>query len=139
MTGVLACANRSYAQYIEALGPKLAPMVADFAGHIKAGHLWLAKDDTCAMLGYIVFYPITGKMMLENVAVNPGASGKGIGKELIRFCEDQARREGLDVVRLYTNEKMTDNLSIYPHLGYQEVERRFEHGYARVFFEKRLG
>lgn len=33
---------------------------------------------------------------------------------------------------------MTDNLSIYPRLGYVEVERRLEDGFNRVFFEKRL-
>jgi len=41
-------------------------------------------------------------------------------------------------VHLYTNEKMTDNLSIYPRLGYVEVARRHEDGFDRVFFEKRL-
>jgi len=34
---------------------------------------------------------------------------------------------------------MTENLSIYPHLGYIEVDRREEDGFSRVYFEKRLG
>jgi hypothetical protein len=37
---------------------------------------------------------------------------------------------------LYTNEKMTDNLSIYRKLGYVEVARRTENGFNRVYFEK---
>jgi hypothetical protein len=34
---------------------------------------------------------------------------------------------------------MTDNLSLYPHLGYAEVDRRTEDGFNRVYFEKDLG
>ncbi|MEQ9160672.1 MAG: hypothetical protein RLO10_10775 [Roseovarius indicus] len=42
-------------------------------------------------------------------------------------------------MQLYTNEKMVANLSIYPHLGYAETDRRTEDGFNRVYFEKRVG
>lgn len=77
-------------------------------------------------------------MFLENVAVTPAAAGHGIGKPLIRFCEDTARGQGLGRVRLYTNEKMAETLMIYPRLGYAEVGRRTEDGFNRVYFEKAL-
>jgi predicted N-acetyltransferase YhbS len=57
-------------------------------------------------------------MFLENVAVCAATSGQGIGKSLIQFCEAEARRLGFATVHLYTHERMTDNLSIYPRLGY---------------------
>lgn len=57
---------------------------------------------------------------------------------LINFCENAARQRGMNVVHLYTNEKMTDNLAIYPKLGYVEVSRRTENGFNRVYFEKPL-
>lgn len=78
-------------------------------------------------------------MFLENVAVCVAASGQGVGKLLIQFCEAEARRLGLAAVHLYANARMTDNLSIYPRLGYFEVDRCSEDGFNRVFFEKRLG
>ena len=34
---------------------------------------------------------------------------------------------------------MTENLELYPRLGYREVDRREEDGFSRVFFRKRLG
>ena len=77
-------------------------------------------------------------MFLENVAVLPAAAGWGIGKSLIAFCETEARRFGLGAVHLYTNEKMIENLAIYPRLGYGEVDRRMEDGFNRVFFVKHL-
>ena len=85
-----------------------------------------------------MFYPEDGHMLLENVAVLPRAAGRGIGKALIGFCENAARQHGLSAVHLYTNEKMTDNLSIYRKLGYAEVARRTENGFNRVDFEKTI-
>ncbi len=88
------------------------------------------------LLGFVVFYEDQGNIMLENLAVFPDAAGRGVGKELIRFCETEARQRGVRTVRLYTNEKMTENLSIYPRLGYVDTGRHFEDGFDRVYFEK---
>jgi hypothetical protein len=64
--------------------------------------------------------------------------GQGSDKSLIQFCEAQAVHLGLGSVHLYTNAKMTENLSIYPRLGYIEVSRHSEDGFDRVYFEKSL-
>lgn len=77
-------------------------------------------------------------MMLENVAVFPHAAGHGVGKSFIQFCENAAKTQKFEAVRLYTNEKMIDNLSIYPRLGYAETGRITEHGFNRVYFRKLL-
>jgi GNAT superfamily N-acetyltransferase len=133
------CAENAYIRYVEAIGRKPAPMLADFASQIAAGQVFVAADETDLPQGFIVFFPEDGQMFLENVAVQPSAAGKGIGKALIGFCENQARRLGLGSVQLYTNQKMVENLSIYPRLGYAEIDRRTENGFDRVYFEKRLG
>lgn len=135
---IRACARAAYSPYVAAIGREPAPMRADFAARIAAGRIQIAIDEGENLLGFIDFVRRGDCMLLESVAVRPEARGRGIGKSLIRFCEDEARRAGLDAVRLYTNEKMTDNLSIYPRLGYQEVGRRTQDGFDRVFFEKRL-
>ncbi|NIX77129.1 GNAT family N-acetyltransferase [Microvirga sp. c23x22] len=136
---IRACAEKAYGRYVAAIGRKPAPMVADFASQIAASQVYLATDDGDNVQGFIVFFPREDHMFLENIAVQPAATGRGIGKSLIAFCEDEARRLSLGTVHLYTNEKMTDNLSMYPYLGYREVERRTEDGFKRVFFEKHLG
>lgn len=135
---VRACTEEAYARYVPLLGRKPAPMLADFAAQIAAGQVYVAMDDRDGFLGCIVFYPEDGHMLLENVAVLPRAAGRGIGKALIGFCENAARQHGLSAVHLYTNEKMTDNLSIYRKLGYAEVARRTENGFNRVDFEKTI-
>jgi ribosomal protein S18 acetylase RimI-like enzyme len=136
---VRACAEAAYAQYVEAIGRRPAPMVADFAAQIREGVVQVAIDAAERVLGYAVFYPKGGAMHLENVAVLPSESGRGIGRALVAECEAAARRAGLPAVELYTNAKMTANLSIYPHLGYAETGRRHEDGFDRVFFRKELG
>lgn len=133
---IQACADAAYLRYVAAIGRKPAPMTADYAGHIARGEVSVVVDDGGELLGFLVMFAEGAHMQLENVAVHPAASGQGIGKALVKLCEDTARQQGLKAVRLYTNEKMTENLNIYPHLGYRETERRSEHGFNRVFFEK---
>ncbi|MFS3136277.1 GNAT family N-acetyltransferase [Gluconacetobacter sacchari] len=132
------CAMKAYGRYVPLIGQKPAPMIADFAKQIAAGSVYVATDDDGTFRGFIVFYPDNGNILLENVAVTPHAAGRGIGKSLIFFCEDQARQRGFKTVYLYTNEKMIENLAIYPKLGYIEVKRCTEYGFKRVFFEKSL-
>ncbi len=135
---IRACAESAYARYIVVMGRKPAPMVADFSAQIAAGQAYVAEGDDNRFQGFIVFYPEGRHMLLENVAVLPRVARRGIGKALIGFCEGEARRRGFSAVHLYTNEKMSENLSIYPRLGYVEVARRTEDGFNRVFFEKAL-
>ncbi len=133
---VRICAEGAYEQYVDAIGKAPAPMVADFEALIAAEHVHVAVNPDNEVLGFVVFYPTDQHVLLENVAVKASASGQGIGKALIAFCEASARKLGARSIKLYTNEKMTENLSIYPHLGYKETGRVTEDGFERVYFEK---
>jgi ribosomal protein S18 acetylase RimI-like enzyme len=132
------CAEQAYARYTGLIGRKPAPMMADFGVQILAGKVNAAFDRQGVFLGFIVFYPDERGMHIESVAVLPSAAGQGIGRALVRFCERKARCQNVEVVHLYTNEKMAENLQIYPRLGYIEIERRVEGGFHRVFFEKKI-
>lgn len=135
---IRACAEQAFARYVPLIGRKPAPMVADFAAQIAAGEAYIATDDHGAFQGFIVFCAEDNHIHLESVAVLPRAAGRGVGRELIGFCEKTARERGINAVHLYTNEKMVENISIYPRLGYVEVGRRTEDGFNRVYFEKSL-
>ncbi len=56
----------------------------------------------------------------------------------MRFAEEHAIAHQVNELRLYTHELMIENLSYYAKLGYEEVERRVEDGYSRIFMRKRL-
>jgi ribosomal protein S18 acetylase RimI-like enzyme len=134
---VRSCAHVAYGRYIERIGKAPAPMHADFARQIEDGLVHVALRGS-QFAGYVVFYPEGDHLHLEAVAVLPEHMGKGVGKALIGHVEQVARSEGLQAVELYTNEAMTENLSMYPKLGYTEMHRKRHEGFNRVFFRKSL-
>lgn len=135
---ITCCAEQAYEKYVGRIGKKPMPMVQDFGKAVAEGVVWVIEADN-AFAGYLIAYEKTpGSLHVENVAVPPEHQGKGLGKRLLAFAEDLARMRGLPQIDLYTNEKMTENLSVYPHLGFIEVDRREEHGFARIYYEKRL-
>jgi ribosomal protein S18 acetylase RimI-like enzyme len=127
----------AYAPYIPRIGSDPAPMSADYERLVARGAVTVAVEGD-AVLAVLVLVPEPESLLLENVAVAPAAQGRGIGRALVLFAERRARELGLAKVTLYTNARMTENLSFYPALGYVEVDRRCEHGFERVFFEKTL-
>ena len=129
------CAREAYAVYVDRMGKEPAPMNADFARQIEHGQVMAAFLGT-EFTGYVVFYDQGDHLHLENIAVSPAHAGLGIGKKLITFVEKEARRKGLVAVELYTNEAMTENLNMYPRLGYLETGRSLQDGFKRVFFRK---
>ena len=137
LESIKGCAEAAYAPYVERIGKRPAPMVADFKARIEAGDLYVAEADG-NLIGFIVFFPRRDHLHIENVAVLPSSQGQGLGKSLIAYAEQEARHRGIGAVELYTNVKMTENLEFYPKLGYIEIDRRKEDGFSRVFFRKVL-
>ncbi len=127
----------AYELYVPRIGKQPAPMIADFAQQIADGLVHVLADGG-DVFGFIVFYPLNGHLHLENVAVRPACQGLGYGVQLIKFAEQTAAERDLAAVELYTNAKMTENLKLYPHLGYAEIGRRHEDGFDRVFYRKEL-
>ncbi len=132
---VQSCARAAYSKYVDRIGQEPAPMLADFTTQIERGqvHVLICKS---SFAGYVVFYPDKDCLQLENVAIAPSFSSQGFGKKLIEYVEQAARDTGKQAVELYTNEAMTENLSMYPKLGYIETERKQQIGFHRVFFRK---
>ncbi len=138
LPAIRQCAREAYSQYVERIGKEPAPMIADFEEQVRSKIVFVAEDSTTRIQGFIVFYRRKDHMHLENVAVASEHRGKGVGRALVEYCEATARNNGDPAVELYTNEMMTENLTLYPRLGYQEIGRWSEDGFNRVFFNKRI-
>lgn len=132
-------AKSAYLKYVERIGREPAPMVADFERQIARGTVFLAVDTGGVSCGFVVFYPRGDGVHLENVAVLPGCQGRGIGRLLIAYVEDWAFEHGFRTIDLYTNEKMTENMALYPALGFVEIRRGEEDGFRRIFYRKKIG
>lgn len=139
VAAIADCARQAFGRYSAAIGRDPAPMRADFAAHVAAGEAHVAQDESGALLGYVVVLPRADHLYLDALAVLPAAAGRGIGRALVACAEQQARRLGLARLDLCTNQRMTANLTLYPHLGFSETGRGREDGYDRVFYSKRLG
>jgi ribosomal protein S18 acetylase RimI-like enzyme len=110
----------------------------DYAARIARGEAHVVAEPSGALAGLVVIEEKGGAFWLDNVATAPAYAGKGLGRRLIRFAEAEARRRGHGAIRLYTHQRMERNIALYQGLGYAEIGRGVEHGFARVFMEKRL-
>ncbi|MFJ4064298.1 GNAT family N-acetyltransferase [Pseudomonas sp. NPDC089996] len=127
----------AYSPYIARIGKPPAPMQDDYRQVIASAEVRVALDGS-QMVGVLVLEREGDEMLLANVAVLPECKGRGIGKVLMRYCEARSRQVGCNAVRLYTHERMTENIEIYRKLGYVETHRAEAQGFARVFMRKAL-
>jgi ribosomal protein S18 acetylase RimI-like enzyme len=134
---VTECVREAYAKYVGRIGREPAPMMVDYEAAILAGDAWvLVEGDVTS--GVLVMRPEKDHLFVETVAVRTDRQGSGLGRMLMAFAEEAARDRGLHEIRLYTNEKMEENLPFYRSLGFEETGRRLDEGYRRVFMQKRL-
>jgi ribosomal protein S18 acetylase RimI-like enzyme len=127
-----AIARAAYAKYIPRIGREPAPMAADYGAAIAAGHAVVIEREG-AIAGYLIGSADRDGYFIENVAVDPGFHGTGLGGALLRHAIAEARRLKLPSVWLFTNAAMTENRALYAHLGFVETHRALEHGYDRVY------
>jgi len=135
---VEAIVRAAYSPYIARMGRAPAPMGVEYGARIAAGQVHVIGADG-GISGLIVLVPEPASLLLDIVAVAPEAQGRGLGGLLLAFAERSARAQGYAAIRLYTNAAMTENLSLYAHLGYDETHRAEEDGFQRVHLRKRLG
>jgi GNAT superfamily N-acetyltransferase len=135
LPAIKALIDAAYARYLTRMDKPPGPMLRDYGPSVEAGTTWVTGSPITAVL---TLYPRGDHLLVENIAVHPGAQGRGLGRVLMSFAEEEAARRGLTRLTLFTHEVMTENQAIYARLGYTEVERRAENGYRRIYMEKRL-
>ncbi len=136
LPGIERVIGRAYARYADLLDRPPAPVLHDYQPEVAAGYVWVLGEP---IAGVIVLIERDDSLLIENVAVDPAAQGRGLGRVLLEFAERQAVGRGLPRLTLYTNEVMTESLAVYLRLGYQEVDRRHQNGYRRIFLVKAVG
>jgi GNAT superfamily N-acetyltransferase len=107
----------AYIGYIPRIGKPPAPMLEDYAEAVAHKDVWVLEESSREIVGVVILVRFPDYLLLENIAVNPKYQGKGYGGRLMRFSEAEARRMGYRTMRLYTNVKMVENVSLYEHLA----------------------
>ena len=129
--------DAAYSPYIARMGQQPGPMRDDYTARIAASEVWIL-DHAGNPEGIIVLIETPDHFMLDNVAVSPESHGKGHGRALLIFAEQQAARRGHSEIHLYTHALMTANRALYARIGYSETGRRTENGFDRVYMVKRI-
>lgn len=127
----------AYSPYIGRIGRPPGPMSDDYAALIGSGKVYVVEKESVVQ-GVLVLIAEHDVMLLDNVAVAPSAKGTGVGRGLLEYAERAAQAAGYRKIRLYTHEKMTENIALYTRIGYAETHRAEEKGLKRVFMTKIL-
>ncbi|WP_040441276.1 GNAT family N-acetyltransferase [Roseibium aggregatum] len=116
-----ACIDAAYAPVKSTL-PDLPDVSAGIAADISQNHVFVAEFADriigCAILG------LSGTSAhLMNLAVDPDVKGRGVGRRLIEAAEAFAGKNGARAMHLATHIGMPENIALYTHLGWSEMER----------------
>lgn len=130
--GLQTCMELAYSPYQERMGGfRLPPMDVDYAAEIANFPTWVALSEGKVVGGLImVFEPEIAS--IANIAVHPEFQGNGLGGGLMKFAENEAIERGYSRMGLATHVLLTENLSLYTHLEWQEIDR----DETRVYMEK---
>ena len=137
VAAITRCVCAAYLRHIERVGKQPWPMLQDYSNVIRTSQVHVAERDR-RILGVLELLVTDEGFLLDSVAVDPSAQGTGIGRRLLEFAENEARRQGFQSIYLMTNEKMTDNQELYARIGYVLFDRQTVHGYSRVRMRKPL-
>lgn len=130
--GLQKCMELAYSSYQERMnGKRLPPMDIDYALEIRDYPTWVTEDNGKIVGGLIMMFE-NDYASLANIAVHPEFQGKGLGTALMEFAETIAKEKNYTTMRLATHILLTENLSLYLHLGWKEIQRDD----TRVYMQK---
>ena len=115
----------AYAPLNQRIGMALPPHDADFAALFETMEIWVSGPSE-ALETALIIEPKSDHLLIWSLAVVPALKGRRLGSVLLDFAEDRARHDGHGLVRLYTNERFTENVAWYQRRGYaiERIEER---------------
>lgn len=138
VSAVETIVHDAYVKYVARIGKPPGPMLDDYPALVAAGEVWVCAAGD-AIAGVVVLQDAPDHLLLDNIAVAPAWQGRGVGRTLLDFADEEARRRGRPELRLYTHVLMHENIALYTRLGWLEYARGEQAGFQRVFMRKRLG
>jgi len=107
----------AYAGNRPILGVEPLPLGADYSQILADYEVWLAEG-AYGLEGVLVLQPRPDDLLLWSVATAPQVQRQGLGNRLLAAAEARGRELGRHCVRLYTGERLTDNIAWYERHGY---------------------
>jgi len=130
--GLQKCMELAYSTYIERMnGKRLPPMDVDYSVEIRDYPTWVVEKNE-EIVGVLIMMFENDHASLANLAVHPKFQGEGIGSALMEFSETISKERNYSTIRLATHILLTENVSLYLHLGWTETQRDD----TRVYMQK---
>lgn len=89
----------------------------------ESTRIFLASDDSSQIIGMlsliVMRIPTGKKAWIEDVVVDEGARGMGVGKSLMNYAKENAKNLGVKSVDLTSRPSRVDANRLYKSLGYQ--------------------
>ena len=132
--GLQNCMESAYACYQSRMGGnRLPPMDVDYALEIKDFPCYVAEYKGKIVGGLIMMFD-EKDASIANIAVHREFQGQGLGGGLMRHAESIAKEMNFSEMNLVTHVLLTENISLYLHLGWVEIDRDD----VRVYFKKEI-
>ena len=128
--------HAAYSHYEPLLGRTPLPMLTDYDAAVRDHEVWLLETSDVALVGVLELIERPDHLWIDNVAVDPAWQGRGLGRRLLAFADDEARRRNLPELGLLTNERYVANIAMYERYGYRETRREPHLGSDLVHFRK---
>lgn len=140
--GLIALIDRCFADYpgcvLDTVVEEPALQAPHTAYTAKGGQVWVVADgpDIKASVGLM---PDGSGWQLIKLYVHPLAQGQGLGRHLLAFAEDEARRRGAQGLSLWSDTRFVKAHALYEKNGYRKGGSRALHDLSATtefFFEK---
>ena len=87
----------------------------------KGGFIFFALEND-EVVGTVALLKESEKVFeIGKMAVTSNQQGKGIGRKLMQHCLQVAKKKNIEVLELYSHEKLLFAMSLYTSLGFEEV------------------
>ena len=124
----------AYAAYQDRLGGvRLPPMDVDYTAEIENYPCWVVESAD-EILGGLIMIFAADRAQIANIAVAPQAQGQGIGGKLMKLAEAEAGQRGFTDLYLATHVMLTEIISLYRHLGWEETGTDAD----KVYLQKKI-
>jgi GNAT superfamily N-acetyltransferase len=133
--GVAAFQRAAYERNRTILGITPIPLQADYAKILGEYEVWLRERDQ-ELAGVLILEARSDDLLIWSVASAPKLRHGGVGNQLLAAAETRARDLGKPIIRLYTGERLVDNIAWYQRRGYT-IERTEEMSDRRIVHMKK--
>jgi N-acetylglutamate synthase-like GNAT family acetyltransferase len=117
VAAIEALQRAAYARNRALLGVEPLPLQVDYHDIVARMEVWLFEQGE-ALQGVLALEAEPDALLIWSVATAPDAQGVGLGNLMLDFAHARAREMNLATIRLYTGEKLRDNIGWYQRRGF---------------------